>query len=188
MMSKTNNGRAPASPLARLRYYRNTTKSGRATAAKAQQTMYYYAYGAGRQQAEMRGQWYSPDGRTDHGAVMAWVAAQAQQHSYTYQAVLSVRDGELTAEDFCQVMGAAGGIADWRLVQHGDTNHRHAHVLFFRDRPFSLKETVSWSAAARQALAALEQERLPEQRLGQAAEQQVEPGWQLGHDAGAGWE
>jgi hypothetical protein len=150
--------RRPSS-FARLQYYPNRTPRGPAT-ARVQATVHYFARGAGAQQREMtRGRWYGPEGATTDEAVGRWARAGAGAHRYTYQAVLSTRDGRLAAEDFCRALEAGGAAADWRLIRHTDSSHDHAHVLFFTDRRLSRRQVAAWNDSVRQEIEALVQER-----------------------------
>jgi hypothetical protein len=145
--------------FARLQYYQNRTPRGPAT-ARVQATVHYFARGAGAQQREeMRGRWYGPDGTTTDEEVGRWARAGARAHRYTYQAVLSTRDGRLAAEDFCRALEAGSLAADWRLIRHTDSSHDHAHVLFFTDRRLSRRQVAAWNDSVRQEIEALVQER-----------------------------
>jgi len=147
-------------PFVRLTYSRNRTPRGKRTATPARRAARYFAFGHGREAAhggEQRGRWFGPDGRThDHEAVLAWIAAQARQHVYTFQALLSVPDGRLQAEDFTRAMQEGKTIDDWRLLSHDDTAYSHAHVLFFRNSRLDKASFAGWQERVRRELAALE--------------------------------
>jgi hypothetical protein len=55
---------------------------------------------------------------------MAWVKEQARRHRYTFQDLLSVPEGELTAAAFCRAMQKGGQAGDRRLIAHAGTGHR----------------------------------------------------------------
>lgn len=147
-------------PFVRLTYSRNRTPRGKRTATPARRAARYFAFGHGREAArgaEQRGRWVGPDGRThDHEAVLAWIAAQAREHVYTFQALLSVPEGRLRAEDFTRAMQEGKTIDDWRLLSHDDTAYSHAHVLFFRNSRLDKESFAGWQERVRRELAALE--------------------------------
>jgi hypothetical protein len=147
-------------PFVRLTYTSNRTPTGRRTATPARRAARYFAFANGRtaaRGAEQRGRWVGPDGKThDHEAVLAWAAAQARDHAYTFQALLSVPEGRLRAEDFSHAMQKGKTIADWRLLSHDDTAYSHAHVLFFRDSRLDKEVFAGWHERVRRELAALE--------------------------------
>lgn len=152
-------------PFVRITYTSNRTPTGRRTATPARKAARYFAFANDReaeQSAEQRGRWYGPDGRThDHEAVLSWIAAQAREHAYTFQALLSAPEGRLRAEEFSRAMQEGKYIADWRLLAHDDTAYSHAHVLFFRNSRLDKESFADWRERvrrelARQGLAALE--------------------------------
>jgi hypothetical protein len=151
-------------PFIGLRLHENRTPTGRRTSTPAKHAALYFAYGSDRQaqqEEKQRGQWLGPDGRShSHKAVMAWAKEAALNHRYTFEALLSVQQGELTPAQFCQAMGQGQEIGDWRLVSHEDTDYRHAHVLFFRDKRLDKKTFLAWQTAVRQELSRLEQQQL----------------------------
>ena len=151
-------------PFIGLRLHENRTPTGRRTSTPAKHAALYFAYGRDKQaqqEEKQRGQWLGPDGRShSHEAVMAWAKEAALNHRYTFEALLSVQQGELTPAQFCQAMGQGQEIGDWRLVSHEDTDYRHAHVLFFRDKRLDKKTFLGWQTAVRQELSRLEQQQL----------------------------
>lgn len=151
-------------PFIGVQMQENRTPTGRRTSTPAKQAALYFAYGRypQAQQAEkQRGDWLGPDGRVQtHEAVLAWAKQEALRHRYTFQAILSVPQGDVNPEQFCQAMGRSQEISDWRLMAHQDTSHRHAHVLFFRDKRLDKKTFLAWQTAVRQELSRLEQQQL----------------------------
>lgn len=147
-------------PFVRLTYVANRTPTGRRTATPARRAARYFAFGHDREaapDAEQRGRWVGPGGQThDHEAVLAWIAAQAREHVYTFQALLSVPEGRLQAEDFSRAMQEGKTIDDWRLLSHDDTAYSHAHVLFFRNSRLDKESFAGWQERVRRELAALE--------------------------------
>ena len=143
-------------PIANLRYFANRTVAGNPTAAHVGRSLGYYTYGL-KSEAELndyepRGVWHSSEGAVDYEDVQEWAAEQALAHKYTYTAVLSVAEGELTPEAYGEAV--EDSVADYRLIQHEDTAYDHAHVLFFSDRVWGRAQTRAWSAAVNQALEA----------------------------------
>lgn len=151
-------------PFIGVRMHENRTPTGRRTSTSAKHAALYFAHGRSpqaQQEETQRGQWLGPNGRTHpHEAVMAWAKEAALNHRYTFEALLSVQQGALTPEQFCQAMGHSQEIGDWRLVSHQDTDYRHAHVLFFRDKRLDKKTFLAWQTAVRQELSRLEQQQL----------------------------
>ena len=163
-------------PFIGVRIHRNQTPTGRRTSTPARRAAQYYAYGrdlALEREGKQRGLWYGPDGQIQsHQEVLSWARQEALSRRYTFEALLSVQQGALTAADFCQAMQQGEAIPDWRLLMHRDTGYRHAHVLFFRDKRLDKGRFLAWQQQVREALLQLEKQQLAEQ--------------QLQHEAGAG--
>lgn len=187
-------------PFIGVRMHENRTPTGRRTSTPAKHAALYFAYGnqrnvgdkEARLEGKQRGEWLGPDGRVQsHDKVMAWARQEALSHRYTFEAILSVPQGKLPPEAFCRAMQQGDAISDWRLMAHRDTKHRHAHVLFFRDRRLDKETFLSWQTAVRTELAQLEQRQLDGQaerqeitldagsamRPGQTKRQGVDLGW-----------
>ena len=152
-------------PFIGVRLHENRTPTGRRTSTPAKRVALYFAYGSGRspqgKEARLtgvqRGEWLSPDGREQtHDEVMTWLREESLRNQYTFEALLSVRNGDLTSEAFCKAMGQREIVNDWRLVMHNDTNNRHAHVLFFGDKRMEKKAFLAWQAEVRAELVAQE--------------------------------
>ncbi len=154
-------GKDRSLPFVRLSHTLNRTPTGKRTATPAKRAARYFAFANDRKaerEAKQRGAWYGPGGTThDHQAVLAWAAAQAKTHAYTFQALLSVPEGRLGAEDFARAMKEGQEIDDWRLLAHNDTAYSHAHVLFFRDSRLERERFAGWHRRIRRELAALEE-------------------------------
>jgi hypothetical protein len=105
---------------------------------------------------------------------LAWAKQEALRHRYTFQAILSVPQGDVNPEQFCQAMQHGDEISDWRLMAHQDTQYRHAHVLFFRDKRLDQKTFLAWQTAVRQELSRLEQQH-PSTALRARREKEVQP-------------
>ncbi len=152
-------------PFIGIRLHENRTPTGKRTQTPAKRAALYFAYGSertpqgkeARLTGNQRGEWMSPDGRVQtHDEVMTWLRAESFRHRYTFEAILSVRDGDLTGEAFCKAMGQGEAINDWRLMMHNDTNNSHAHVLFFGDKRMEKKKYLAWQAEVRAELVAQE--------------------------------
>lgn len=186
------NGRAL--PCVRVMHVENRTPTGRRSATPAKKAAAYFALGkekkgreAGRRQADaQRAEWVGPDGQKHaHASVMDWARSQALVHRYTFQALLSVPEGRLTAADYGRALAAAGAISvnaadgsqahDWRMVVHDDTAYSHAHVLFFGDRRVEKERYLAWRERIQEELAALEERRLEGQALAQESAQEDTP-------------
>lgn len=149
-------------PFINVRTQENRTPTGRRTSTPAKRAALYYAFGRDKEaqlEGRQRGEWLGPDGRINtQEEVMAWVKANAMAHRYTFQGVLSVPEGELTAAEFGQAMQKGGQTEDWRLIAHEDTKHRHAHVLWFGDKRMNKQAFLSWQTDVRAELVRLEQQ------------------------------
>jgi len=176
-MRQTMRNDAPI-PFIGVRMHENRTSTGRRTSTPAKHAALYFAYGRvrqGQQEEKQRGGWLGPNSRPHtHEAVMTWAKEAALRHRYTFEALLSVQQGALTPEQFCQAMSQSGEIGDWRLVSHQDTDYRHAHVLFFRDTRLDKKTFLAWQTAVRQELSRLEQQH-PSTALRARLEKEVQP-------------
>lgn len=174
------NNRQP-SPVVRMQRVRNRTRTGKRTSKAARKAAIYFAFGrelpnqASDAQARQRGHWLGPGGETySHEEALAWAQDAAKKYEYTFQALLSVPQGRLTAEEYGQALEQTGSLPDWRLVVHNDTAYSHAHVLFFRDNRIEKDRYLRWQAEVSRMLAISEQQRL--------SESEVEQG--LSHDLG----
>jgi hypothetical protein len=156
-------------PFIGVRIHHNRTPFGRRSSTPARRAAHYYAYGRGaalESGSRQRGIWYGPDGQShSHEQVLAWARREALGHRYTFEALLSVQQGRLTAEAFTSAMQQGEAITDWRLLVHRDTDYRHAHVLFFRDHRLEKGEFLAWQEQVREALLQLEKEHTVEQQL-----------------------
>jgi hypothetical protein len=134
----------------------------------------YFAYANDREaerRGEQRSHWYGPDGsKHEHEAVLAWATAGAKAHRYTFQALLSLPEGRLSATDFTRAMREGKYIDDFRLITHDDTKHSHAHVLFFRDSRMDREQFTDWHERIRQSLAAREGATLQARELSAVAQ------------------
>jgi hypothetical protein len=148
-------------PFVRLAYELNRTPTGKRTATPVKKAARYFAYANDREaerRGEQRSHWYGPDGsKHEHEAVLAWATAGAKAHRYTFQALLSLPEGRLSAEDFTRAMREGKYIDDFRLMSHDDTKYSHAHVLFFGDSRLEKVQFSDWYERIRQSLAALEE-------------------------------
>lgn len=162
---------APA--ITNLKYYKNETKKGNATATSAKKSLHYYTYG--REEEIERGEWHEPSGRAVSGDEMQqWIEENATANKYTYTAVLSLRDGEMEVEDFLKAMNKQEQFTDYRLIRHQDTTHDHAHVMAFRPKTLTKAEFNEWRRTVGRELEALEQERIAERAREQSQELELE--------------
>lgn len=149
-------------PFINVRTQENRTPTSRRTSTPAKRAALYYAFGRDKEaqlEGRQRGEWLGLDGRINtQEEVMTWVKANAMAHRYTFQGVLSVPEGELTAAEFSQAMQKGGQTEDWRLIAHEDTKHRHAHVLWFGDKHMNKQAFLSWQTDVRAELVRLEQQ------------------------------
>ena len=156
-------------PFIGVRMHKNRTPSGRRTSTPARRAARYYAYGHGaalEKEGKQRGLWYAPDGDTrSHDEVLAWARQEALSHRFTFEALLSVQQGALRPADFCAAMKQGAAIRDYRLMVHADTDYRHAHVLFFRDKRLNKTQFLAWQKQVREVLIQLEKQQMTEQQL-----------------------
>ncbi len=156
--------KANALPFARMIHNKNRTPTGKRTATPAKKAAIYFAFGRDMQAKEagqQRGEWIGPAGEPySHADVLAWGREQSFQYEQTFQALLSVPEGWLTAGDYAEALRKAGQIPDFRLMTHDDTAHSHAHVLFFRDKRLQKEDFMRWHGRVQQELAALERKQL----------------------------
>lgn len=137
-----------------VRYYKNRTKKGNPTSRKARNSFLYYD----RKRNVERGVWHSQNGAVSTPDVLTWTADSALTMPYTYTLVLSVRDADLTPEQFQKVMHTVRDeINDFRLITHSDTEHTHAHVLVFSDKKWSRAQFDRVTQTVRSELHTLEQ-------------------------------
>lgn len=180
-------------PFINVRTQENRTPTGRRTSTPAKQATLYYAFGRDKEaqlEGRQRGQWLGPDGRVHtQEEVMNWVKAKALEHRYTFQGILSVPEGALSAAEFGQAMQKGSQTEDWRLISHGDTKHRHAHVLWFGDKRMGKKAFLSWQAEVRAELVRLEQQQTNDRAAQQGME--LDTGQARarakGQEVGLGW-
>lgn len=157
--------------IVNARYGRNRTAKGNPTATPAKKALYYYGYGVRQDNPEQlaRGHWYGPDGDTTYGETVNWATNQAKRHKLHYKIMISVRDGRMQSEDFAKAMAASGLMPnDYRLILHTDTDHDHAHILVFRDKPLHAALFQKWRAEVLEEINKLEQERIIEREREQA--------------------
>ncbi len=160
-----------------VRYYKNRTKKGKATASPVKRGIFYYSYGTKEMNPNLqsRGHWFSVFGEERYVDVAGWAARKALQHKYTYTMVLSLRDGPMQPGDFTDAMQQAGLFEDWRLIPHYDTAHDHAHVVAFRDKTLSRKEFDTWRNQVAASLLEAEEQRLQEAEQMRQTAQAAEP-------------
>lgn len=177
--------KSKATNIVRMDWLRNRTPTGRRSATKARRLAQYLAFGRGRLQEQMerpqRGKWLDESGQIiSHENVLQWVKARGMENLFTQQFILSVKDAALTPEAFNRAMSAGGDLfPEWRLIQHEDSRHPHAHALAFGQEEIRIKSEAfrQWwldvrAALERERQAQIERERA--QKLEHSLEIQVE--------------
>jgi len=151
-----------ALPFVNVGMQENRTAIGRRSSALARRAALYYTYGRDKEAelaAQPRGQWLGPGGRAyTHQEVMAWVRTNATSYRFTFQGLLSVPTGELTARELGRAMQKGGQADDWRLIAHNNTRYRHPHILWFGDKRLDKKAFLSWQKEVRAELVRLVQQ------------------------------
>ncbi|MFQ5401790.1 MAG: hypothetical protein ACE5E7_19605 [Anaerolineae bacterium] len=162
--------------LAIVRGERITNKSGKGRPSYAQMKglMNYIAYGRYAdhlgQEMKQRGVWLDHHGRAvSHEEMLHWAKEKVHQygHEYTYQLLLSTRYGELSADDFNDVLqqgSELSGVREWRTMIHEDTQYQHAHVLLLRREKLSNALYREWQQRMQAALEQLQMERHQERQ------------------------
>ena len=175
-------GKSKATNIVRMESLRNRTPTGRRSATKVRKLVQYLAFGRGRpaeQKArQQRGQWLDETGRKcSHEDVFQWVIQQGKENMFTHQFILSVRDNPLTPEAFNRAMAAGGSLfSEWRLIQHEDSRHPHAHALAFRQEEVRIKSEAfrAWWLRVRDALEQEQQLAQSQQREQQQTHEQTQ--------------
>ncbi len=173
-----------ATNIVRMDWLSNRTPTGRRSATKARKLAQYLAFGRGRPQEQMerpqRGKWLDESGQAvPHENVLQWVKEQGMENLYTHQFILSVKDAALAPGAFNRAMSAGGNLfPEWRLIQHEDSRHPHAHALAFGQEEIRIKSEAfrQWWLEVRTALERERQTQIEEERaqqLGHGLEQQV---------------
>ncbi len=148
--------------IANLKWKRNLTPTGRPSASPILKGVRYCTFREGTVVEKQQRQWYSQDGEQTYDQVRDWAKGQALQHSLAYTIVLSCKNTDLTDSDFIQVMQGQDQFTDWRLVPHGHTEYRHAHVIVFVDELLHGRQFSGWARSAEDRLEAAERERIKE--------------------------
>lgn len=133
-----------------------------------------YADHLGRSPAQ-RSSWLDHNGQEQsHEEVLGWAKEKVHRYGYgyTYQLLLSTRDGGLETADYNRVLkegSALSGIREWIYTVHEDTDHQHAHAILFRREKLSAEQYRKWQATMQegleQALSAQAREQGPEEAL-----------------------
>lgn len=135
----------PATSYVNALVVRNQSQNGNPSFSRLRYFVQYLQQGSRLEPdlgGEARGNWY---GNGENGQLYAyhypdvvdWAKENSHEHPYTYQLLLSTRDGQLTPHSFHQTMQAgsqAWDMGEYRFIVHEDTAHQHAHALFFSDR------------------------------------------------------
>jgi len=197
----------PATSYVNALVVRNQSQNGNPSFSRLRYFVQYLQQGSRLEPdlgGEARGNWY---GNGENGQlyayhypdVVTWARENSHEHPYTYQLLLSTRDGQLTPHHFYQTMQAgsqAWDMGEYRFIVHEDTAHQHAHALFFSDRRLpkalflegqqAMQESLAQAVKRQQQEAELEatrQRQLEEQR-NQQAQQVTQRSRQLGRSRG----
>jgi len=92
-----------------------------------------------------------------HEEVLGWAKEKVHRYGYgyTYQLLLSTRDGGLETADYNRVLtegSALSGIREWMYTVHEDSGHQHAHAVLFRKEKLSGEQYRKWQAAMQEGL------------------------------------
>ena len=157
----------------------NLGSSGRPAYHRTRGLIQYIGYGRYAdslgQEQELRGSWQDHHGRErSHESVLSWAKERVHRHryEYTYQLLLSTRDGQLQAQDFNHVLQQGSELSqvnEWRMMLHDDTDHQHAHVILFRKQALSQAQYKQWQQTMQHALDQVQGQR-QEQQLAQQLE------------------
>jgi hypothetical protein len=92
-----------------------------------------------------------------HAEVLGWAKEKVHRYGYgyTYQLLLSTREGGLESADYNRVLmggSALSGIREWIYTVHEDTDHQHAHAVLFRKEKLSAEQYREWQATMQEGL------------------------------------
>ena len=140
-----------------------------------------YADHLGRSPAQ-RSPWLDHnEQKQSHEEVLGWAKEKVHRYGYgyTYQLLLSTREGGLETADYNRVLkegSALSGIQEWIYTVHEDTDHQHAHAILFRKEKLSGEQYRKWQAAMQEGLeqALSTQARFSEARRKQELEEALE--------------
>jgi hypothetical protein len=116
-----------------------------------------YADHLGRSPAQ-RSPWLDHnEQKQSHEEVLGWAKEKVHRYGYgyTYQLLLSTRDGGLETADYNRVLtegSALSGMGEWIYTVHEDTDHQHAHAVLFRKEKLSGEQYRKWQAAMQEGL------------------------------------
>ncbi|MCB0037088.1 MAG: hypothetical protein KDE51_23820 [Anaerolineales bacterium] len=152
------------------RYIHNRSqKTGRPVTRGLKRLLYYNVYGnqENNPSGRPRGQIYDQDGReVGYARYKAWALQQSEAHKYSYRIIISPKGHLLADEDFVMALAAAAVTTnlanEFQLIVHRDTDHTHAHLLFFTDKTIGKGDLEQWKTALRQELMTREQLRAQE--------------------------
>lgn len=168
---------------------RNQSMKGNRSFRPLRQYIHYLQQGSRldeTNQGEARGTWYGNNERASlteysYEEVKEWARNHSRQADYSYQLLLSTRDGQLRPEEFHQVILAGNRsweMGEWRFIIHQDTAHQHAHALFFSDqrlpKTLFLQGQQGMQEALAQAVRRQQQEAEIEATQRQQAQERIE--------------
>lgn len=111
-----------------------------------------------RRSPPQRGIWLDHNAQEQsHEEVLGWAKEKVHRYGYgyTYQLLLSTRDGGLDSADYSRVLkegSMLSGVQEWVYTVHEDTAHPHAHAILFRKEKMSGDEYRRWQAAMQDGL------------------------------------
>lgn len=147
------------------RYIPNRSrKTGKPVTRDLKRLVYYNVYGNDQvnPSGRPRGRIYDQSGEEiRYGRYKRWALEQSTAHSYSYRMIISPKGHLLSDEDFITAVAAASVPTDvaqeFQLIVHRDTDHTHAHLLFFTDKTMGKRELERWKTTLRQELMTREQ-------------------------------
>jgi hypothetical protein len=113
-----------------------------------------------------------------HEEVLGWAKEKVHRYGYgyTYQLLLSTRDGGLDIADYNRVLkegSLLSGVQEWVYTVHEDSAHPHAHAILFRKEKMSGRVPPKWQAAMQDGL---EQALSPHARFSEAKQERGQGG------------
>ena len=162
-MSRKTRGKG-AYGLVKMRYIKNRGARGQTVTANLQKVVFYNVYGDKKLNPEMkqRGAILDQHGEVvRYGEYKSWAMGRAVHHPYAYRVIASPKGHGLANGDFIQAIRTAGertGFGEqFMIVIHRDTDHTHAHVIFFSDVTMSRKTLEEWKVGFREQIIEIEE-------------------------------
>jgi hypothetical protein len=187
---------SPATSYVNALVVRNQSQNGNPSFSRLRYFVHYLQQGSRLEptllDGEARGNWY---GNGENGQlyayhypdVLAWAKENSHEHPYTYQLLLSTRDGQLTPHHFHQTMQAGSQAWDmgaYRFIVHEDTAHQHAHALFFSDQRLPKTLFLEGQQAMQESLAQAVKRQQQEAAIEATRQREAQRSRQLGRSRG----